>query len=173
MPSKQEALAAGHFQKYIAEADDTDVVKAIRRNTKEFRKLLKSIPAKKRDYAYAEGKWTLQESLQHIIDSERVFVYRAMTFARHDQTSLPGFDENSWAAQANKTKRKWKEVVEEFKIMRAATELFFDSLGDEDLLFAGNANNVPLNALALGYVIAGHAKHHIALINERYLGKKA
>ncbi len=172
MPSKQEAVAAGHFRSYIAKADDTDVTKAIRRNTKEFRKLLKSIPPKKRSYAYAEGKWTIQEVLQHIIDAERVFVYRSLTFARHDQTALPGFDENNWAAQANRTPRKWKDLVEEFKAMRAATELFFESLTDEDLLFTGTSNNTTLNALALGYVIAGHTKHHILLIKERYLGKK-
>src|SRR5437016_9293712 len=98
MPTKKEALAAESFQVYIAKADDTDVVKAIRRNTKEFRKLLKSIPAKKRGYAYAEGKWTIQELLQHIIDAERVFVYRALTFSRRDTSVLPGFDENTWAA---------------------------------------------------------------------------
>ena len=172
MPTKQEAIAAESFQGYISEADDTDVAKAIRRNTKEFRKLLKSIPGKKRNYAYAEGKWTIQELLQHIIDAERVFVYRALTFARHDQTSLPGFDENTWAAQANKTNRKWKVLVKEFETVRAGSELFFDALNDEELLFTGNANGKPLNALALGYVVAGHAKHHLVIIKERYLGKK-
>jgi hypothetical protein len=172
MPTKQEAIAAEAFQRYISKADDTEVVKAIRRNTKEFRKLLKSIPAKKRSYAYAEGKWTIQEVLQHIIDAERVFVYRSLTFARHDQTALPGFDENSWAAQVNKTTRKWKDLVKEFETVRAGSELFFASLNDEELLFTGNANGNPLNTLALGYVIAGHAKHHVLLIKERYLGKK-
>ena len=171
MPSKQEAIAAESFQVYISKADDTDVVKAIRRNTKEFRKLLKSIPGKKRNYAYAEGKWTIQELLQHIIDAERVFLYRALTFARHDRTSLPGFDENSWAAQANKTTRRWKDLVKEFETVRAGSELFFESLNDEELLFTGSANSNPANALALGYVVAGHAKHHLLIIKERYLKK--
>ena len=171
MPTRQEAVAAASFQGYIAKDDDTDVVKAIRRNTKEIRKLLKSIPAKKRGYAYAEGKWTIQELLQHIIDAERVFVYRALTFARRDASVLPGFDENTWAANVNKTPRKWKDLVEEFKTLRAGTELFFSSLTDEDLLFTGNANNNPANALAMGYVAAGHAKHHMLIIKERYLKK--
>jgi len=169
MPIKQEAIAAESFKGYISKADDTEVIKAIRRNTKEMRKLLKSIPAKKRQYAYAEGKWTIQELLQHIIDAERVFVYRALTFARRDTTSLPGFNENTWAVHANNTKRKWKELVEEFIILRAGTELFFESLSDEDLLFTGSANNNPSNALAMGYVVAGHAKHHLLIIKERYL----
>lgn len=171
MLTKQDAVAAPSFQHYMSRADDTDVVKAIRRSTKEFSKLLKSLPAKKRQYAYAEGKWTIQEVLQHIIDAERVFVYRALTFARRDATPLPGFDENSWAANVNKTKRKWKDLVEEFTILRAGTELFFASLTDEDLLFSGTANQHPVNALALGYLVAGHAKHHLAIIKERYLGK--
>ena len=172
MPTKQEAIAAESFQTYISKADDMEVTKAIRRNTKEFRKLLKSIPAKKRQYAYAPGKWTIQEVLQHIIDAERVFIYRARTFARRDQSQLPGFDENNWAVHANTTKRKWKDLVEEFAIVRAGSELFFESLSDEDLLFKGLANNNPSNALAMGYVVAGHAKHHLLIIKERYLGKK-
>src|SRR4051812_8308056 len=172
MPTKQEAIAAESFQTYISKADDTDVTKAIRRNTKEFRKLLASIPAKKRQHAYAPGKWTIQEILQHIIDAERVFVYRALTFSRRDVSQLPGFDENTWAVHANSTKRKWKDLVEEFSVVRAGTQLFFDSLSDEDLLFKGMANNNPSNALAMGYVAAGHVKHHLLIIKERYLGKK-
>ncbi|MBS1564074.1 MAG: DinB family protein [Bacteroidetes bacterium] len=172
MPTKQEAIAAQSFHNYISKADDTDVQKAISRNTKEMRRLLKTLPSKKRSHAYAEGKWTIQEVLQHIIDAERVFVYRALTFARHDSNALPGFDENIWASQANLAKRKWKDVVSEFKLVRAATELFFESLSDEDLLFKGTANHQPANALAMGYVIAGHAKHHLLIIKERYLGKK-
>jgi hypothetical protein len=169
MSNKKDAIAADSFKGYIAKAEDIDVVKAIRRNSKELRKLLKNIPHKKRSYAYAEGKWTIKEVIQHIIDAERVFVYRALTFARGDQSPLPGFDENKWAVAANKGNRKWDDVVEEFKILRASTESFFESLGDQELLSTGTANNNPANALAMGYVVAGHAKHHIDVLIERYL----
>lgn len=169
MATKLDAVAAGNFLNYIGKAPGKDVVKSIKSNTKAFRKLLKKIPAKKRDHAYAEGKWTIKESLQHIIDAERVFAYRALRIARLDATPLPGFDENAWATAANKIDRKWDDLVEEFKSVRTATEILFESLGEPELLFTGTASGHPINALALGYVIAGHTKHHMDLFEERYL----
>jgi DinB superfamily len=172
MSTKENIIASGSFQNYISKAADTNVVEAIRLNTKEFKKLLKGIPNKKRNHAYAEGKWTIKELLQHIIDAERVFAYRALRFSRLDPTPLPGFDENNWALAANKIDRKWDDLVKEFKVVRSATEMLFQSLGEPELLFAGTASNQPLNALAMGYVIAGHARHHADIIKERYLKKK-
>ena len=172
MSVKTNVIASGHFLTYINKAEDTDVVAAIRINTKEFKKLLKEIPAKKRNHAYAEGKWTIKELLQHIIDAERVFAYRALRFARLDATALPGFDENNWATAANKIDRKWSDLVKEFKAVRTATELMFESFGLPELLFAGTASNQQLNALAIGFVIAGHTKHHGDMIREKYLKKK-
>lgn len=169
MPGKKDIIASGPFLNYIAKAKDTDVLDAIRQNTKAFQKLLKQIPSKKRKYAYAAGKWTIKESLQHLIDAERVFAYRALRTGRLDATPMPGFDENNWAAAANKTDRKWGSLVKEFDAVRAATEMLFKHLNDEELLFAGMASNLSINALALGYVIAGHNQHHIEIIKERYL----
>jgi DinB superfamily len=172
MLSKKDAVAAEFFVNYINCAPDTEVLKSIQKNTKVFRKFLKDIPAKKRKYAYAEGKWTVEELLQHIIDAERVFAYRAVTFARKDKTALPPFDENLWASSARELTRSWKDSLEEFKAVRKSTECLFAGLREEDLLFTGTASNHPLNALALGYVIAGHVQHHMNVITERYLAKK-
>ncbi len=169
MLSKKDIIAAGSFLNYIGKAPDREVLKSIQKNTKAFKKFLKHIPSKKRDYAYAEGKWTINQVLQHIIDAERVFSYRAVRTARLDTTPMPGFDENTWAAAANQTDRKWNDLVEEFTSLRTATEWLFASLGDKELVFEGMASNTPINALALGYVIAGHVQHHMDIINERYL----
>ena len=169
MLTKKEAVAAGGFLTYINKAANKDVSTAIRSNTKAFKKFLNNIPAKKRDWAYAEGKWTIQELLQHIIDAERVFTYRALRTARLDNTPMPGFDENKWAAAVGKKPRHWKDLVKEFKAVRKSTEYLFSSFDDEALLFTGMASNHPINALALGYVVAGHCKHHIDIIKERYL----
>jgi len=169
MPAKKDIIAAGPFLNYINKAADKEVVKSIKENTKAFKKVLKNIPAKKRNHAYAAGKWTIKESLQHIIDAERVFAYRALRVARLDATPMPGFDENRWAEAANKTDRKWGDLVQEFKTVRTSTEILFESLGEEELVFAGMASNHPINALALGYVIAGHVQHHIDIFKERYL----
>lgn len=172
MAKKKEAIASGNFLNYIEKADDVEVYKSIRNNTKAFKKMLKDIPRKKINYAYDEGKWTIKELLQHIIDAERVFAYRALTMARQDATPLPGFDESNWALAANKIARKWSDLEQEFKTVRESTELLFESLSDTELLFAGSASNNPINTVGLGYVIAGHCKHHMDIINERYLAKK-
>jgi hypothetical protein len=169
MLTKKDIVASGSFLTYINKAGDKEVVKSIKENTKAFKKTLKNIPPKKRNHAYAAGKWTIKELLQHIIDAERVFAYRALRTARLDATPMPGFDENNWADAANKLPRKWDDLVEEFKTVRTATEILFESLGEEELVFTGMASNQPINALALGYVIAGHVQHHIDIIVERYL----
>ena len=169
MCTKTDIVAEGPFLHYIAKAADGKVTHALRHNTKAFQKLLKHLPAKKRRYAYADGKWTIKELVQHMIDAERVFAYRALRIARQDATPMPGFDENNWATAANKTDRKWNDLVEEWKAVRTSTQLLFDALGRDELLFTGMASNLRLNALALGYIIAGHTQHHIALIKERYL----
>lgn len=172
MAGKTDALAAEFYQNYINKAPDENVVKAIEKNARNFRKLLKKIPKKKLDYAYAEGKWTIRELLQHIIDAERVFSYRATSIARKDPTPLPSFDENLWGANSNAGSRSWKEMIDEFTSLREANEIFFSSLAEEQLRSIGTASNKEVNVLALGFIIAGHVEHHIDIIKERYLGKK-
>jgi len=172
MAEKIDALAAEFYQNYISKAPDDNVVKAIQRNGRNFRKMLKRIPKKKHDYAYAEGKWTIRELFQHVIDAERVFSYRATSIARKDPTPLPSFDENVWAANAQANNRSWKDLLEEFRSLRDANEILFDSFSEEQLRSIGVASNKEINVLALGYIIAGHAEHHLDIIKERYLSKK-
>lgn len=171
MATKQDSLAAEFYQNYIKLAPDENVLKSLERNTKNFRRLLKKIPRKKLDKAYAEGKWTIKEVLQHIIDAERVFAYRAITFARKDKTPLPSFDENNWAQQSMAAQREWREMVEEFKSLRASTISMFASFDDSQLRSIGTASNKDVNVLALGFILAGHVEHHMNILKERYLGK--
>lgn len=171
MATKQDTLAADFYQNYIKLAPDENVLKSLEQNTKNFRRLLKKIPRKKIDKAYAEGKWTIKELVQHIIDAERVFSYRAITFARKDKVSLPSFDENTWADQSMAAQRDWKDMVEEFKSLRNATVKMYASFDDGQLRSIGTASNKEINVLALGYILAGHVEHHINIIKERYLGK--
>jgi len=169
MVTKKDIIAAGPFLNYINKAADLEVAAAIKQNTLAFVQFLEHIPVEKREHAYAEGKWTIKEVLQHIIDAERVFAYRALRMGRMDATPLPGFDENAWASAANKIDRNWADLINEFAAVRASTEILFSNLGDEELRFAGTASNRPLNALAMGYVIAGHVQHHMDIFRERYL----
>ena len=169
MIPKSALIPAEFYQGYIDMIKEEDFREAIRKNTKQFRKLTENIPRKKFDYAYAEGKWTIREMLQHIIDAERVFSYRALTFSRMDASPLPGFDENSWAVQAGGSNRRWKELLEEFASVREATQYLYDSLSDAQLTFAGQASGRPLNGFTLGFIIPGHVAHHIRILQERYL----
>jgi len=164
-----EIIKAETYQGYLDLVKENDFRDAIAKNTRQFRKLLESIPRKKHDFAYAEGKWTLRELLQHIIDCERVFDYRALRMARMDATPLVGFDEVAWGRTSGGANRRWKDLVREFKRVRESSKYLFDSFSDEQLRFVGEANGRPLNAFTIGYPIPGHVAHHINIIRERYL----
>jgi hypothetical protein len=169
MVSKKDSIAGEFFQHYINLAQGDDPVKALKNSTKKYKKLLKEIPKKKIDFAYGPGKWTIKELIQHMIDAERVFSYRALWFARKDPSPLPGFEEKDWSANVHVANRKWKELVEEFEAVRKSTECLFESFTDDQLLAVGTAGNHPINVLALGYICSGHVLHHIKIIQQRYL----
>lgn len=159
------------FKRYVNAISENNLEEALRKNTRRFRKLLKNIPKKKINYAYAEGKWSLKEMLQHIVDAERVFTFRALHFTRKDSAPLPGFDENVWAITAKAPKRSWSDLVDEFLALRTANELFFTALDEDQLLATGTANNNQISVVGLGFVCAGHVAHHMNIIKERYLGE--
>ena len=172
MVNRKDVTVPDFYKTYINALEENSLQEALANNTRRFRKLLKQIPHKKINFAYAEGKWTIKELLQHIIDAERVFIYRALTFARQDPAPLPGFDENNWAITAKAPKRKWNELVDEFKALRNANELFLNSLDDDQLLQTGSANNNTISVAGLAFVCAGHVAHHMRIIRERYLDEK-
>ena len=169
MIPRTEIIPADAYQGYIDLIKDNDFCEAIRKNTKQFRRLLEKIPRKKFDYAYAEGKWTIRQMLQHIIDAERVFAYRALRLSRMDPTPLPGFDESLWARNDGAAERRWKDLLEEFRAVRESSEYLFDSLSDAQLRFVGTVWERPLNAFTIGFVLPGHVAHHMQILEERYL----
>lgn len=169
MIPRSAILPADVHQPYIDLIKDNDFREGIRKNTRQFRKLLERIPRKKIDYAYAEGKWTIRQVLQHIIDAERVFAYRALRLSRMDPTPLPGWDENQWAAHDGATDRRWKDLIREFIAVRQSTQYLFDSLSDEQLRFVGTVSERPMNAFTIGFVLPGHVVHHMRILEERYL----
>ena len=157
------------YHNYIKQVQDNDLVTAFKNATPRFIDFLDKIPPDKIDYAYAEGKWTIKEMLQHIIDAERIFSYRALRFARKDPTPLPGFDENLFAQSSKAGKRNWNELVEEFKAVRKASEWLFGSFDEEQLNAEGVSSNQPNYVLGFGYITIGHCIHHMNVIKERYL----
>lgn len=142
---------------------------AMRKQTPSFIRLLSNIPPAKRNYRYAKGKWTIKEVLQHIIDTERVFAYRALCFARKDKTPLPSFDENLYGDNAKATKRDWPVMMAELKAVRISSEFLFSSFDKTQLNTTGTASNNPFTVLAIGFILVGHVNHHIKVIKERYL----
>lgn len=118
---------------------------------------------------YAPGKWTLKELLQHIIDTERIFMYRALCIARNEQQSLPGFEENEYAAASQANERTWDDLCKEMSITRKSIQLLFISFTDEMMQKKGICNDKSITVSAIGYAIIGHLTHHINIIEERYL----
>lgn len=162
-------VAAKPFEKYIDLVKDQDLVKALKKTKKALLKMLTNIPEKRLNHRYANGKWTIRQAFQHIIDAERVFAYRALWFSRNDGQPLPGFDENTWAINATAEGRDWEDMLEEFRHLRSSTILLFESFSANQLAASGFAGNNLISASALGYIAAGHIQHHINIYTERYL----
>ena len=120
-------------------------------------------------FAYAEGKWTLKELLLHLSDTERVFQYRLLVFARGDKAALPGFDEEEYAAHSFANKRSLESLLEEYKTVRKSSQILIESLEPSALKNIGTANGNELTAETVGKLIVGHNYHHLHIIEERYL----
>ena len=157
------------YHGYINQVEQDDLASAIKDHSSAFIEFFDQIPANKRDYRYADGKWTIKEVLQHIIDAERVFVYRAMCIARKDTTPLPSFDENAYAVTSKAEKRDWEEMMEEFRSLRKSTDILFRSFDNDQLEASGTASGKSNYVLAFCYITLGHATHHLKVIKERYL----
>ncbi len=123
------------------------------------------------NFAYAEGKWTLKELLQHLIDAERIFAYRALRFARKDKTDLPGWDEETYAKHYFSTERSLQSLIDEFETVRKSSSLFFENLNVIQLSGTGIANGNEISVETIGKLIVGHTIHHLNIIEERYLSK--
>ena len=121
------------------------------------------------DYAYAPGKWTIKEMMGHIIDTERILVYRLTCFARGEKAPLPGFEEDDYVLAAHFADRSLASFCEEFTLLRKANLFLIQSLTEEELDRIGNANGKTMSVRALVYIIAGHVIHHAGVIKERYL----
>lgn len=159
----------GYFQQYIDQVPEQDLFSAFENQLPLIKGFLWGISEEKSTYAYAEGKWTLKELLQHIIDTERIFAYRALCFARKEAASLPGFEENDYAAASNANARTWQSLVDEFMVVRQSTTMLFKSFSEEALAASGTANNNPTNVAAIGFINLGHFYHHKKVMEERYL----
>ena len=150
-----------------------DLIRGLQDSLNKTLTFLHKITEQDLQYRYAPGKWSIKQIWQHIIDVERVLTYRALRFARKDETALPGFDEKRFAASAKADKRKWNDLVEEFTSLRKATEIMFGSFDNEQLESAGIASDVSMYVLGIGYIIVGHCEHHMLILKEKYFEKES
>jgi hypothetical protein len=158
-----------YFENYIPLIKGNNVISALERTREELVTTLYNIPGPKETYAYAPGKWTVKQVVQHITDAERVFAYRALRFARgDDQQPLP-FEENDYAKAAELDSRSLKDLLEEFETVRQATLSLFRTFSDNTLLLTGKTTFGRTTVLAIGYLIAGHGLHHLNVLKQRYL----
>ncbi len=128
-----------------------------------------SIPKDKLDYRYAPEKWSIKEILQHLIDTERIFMYRCFRIARNDKTSLTGFDQNIYIEPSNANNKAIKVLIDEFTSVRQSSISLLNSLTDENLYFIGNSNGGDMSARAAAFTIIGHDIWHMDVIKEKYL----
>lgn len=158
-----------YFSRYIELVKENDVIAALENDQDAFLSFIKSIPESKAEYAYAPEKWTIKQVINHVIDTERIFSYRALCFARGEKQTLPGFEENDYAANANLEHTDLLTLAQEFDVVRRATIFLFKQFGEKELLFPGTMASGKANALSLGFTICGHGKHHVNVMKERYL----
>jgi hypothetical protein len=127
-----------------------------------------AIPTEKVNYTYAPDKWTIKQMFQHVIDTERIFAYRALVLSRKEPSALIGFDENEYAKNATALHRNWKDMLVEWRVVRQSTNLLFASFTDAQIKEVGLASGYPVSVNALGFLIFGHALHHLHILKERY-----
>src|SRR4030095_7311738 len=148
---------------------DGQLIKHLANNLKKIESFILSIPRKKLQYRYAENKWTIKEILVHLMDHERIYVYRALRIARNDKTPLPGYNADDYAPYSRANERSLKEIFEEYNTVRNATISLFKSFDEAAFLRTGMAIGHTVSARALAYHIAGHELHHMNIIKDRYL----
>ena len=154
---------------YVAGVPEGDLLQMLAAQGKETTALIGAVPESRGGFSYAPDKWTLKDVLGHMADAERVFSYRALRIARGDLIPLPGFDENAWVPEAGAGARTLKDLAEELRLVRGSTLALFRHLPVEVVTRRGTASGKTVSVRALAWIIAGHERHHVRIIRDRYL----
>lgn len=172
-PDWRERPGSGEYGayhvRYLERVPHGDVLETLAREGAAFVRRLRALPADREEHRYAPGKWTVREIVGHCIDTERVFVQRALWFARGDPSPLPGFEQDDWARASNAGRRPLAELAEEHEAVRRSTLLLFRGLDGEAAARRGIADRVEFTVRAIAWILAGHELHHRAVLEQRYL----
>lgn len=158
-----------YYETYISLVEGGNVLPVLAAQPDELAGIFERVPEEKGLYRYAEGKWSVKELLGHLIDGERMFMYRIFRISRGDQTPIEGFEQDGYIENAHSNDRSFADLLEEFRLLRQANMLFFNNLTDDASQRIGTANNVQISVRALAFIMAGHIRHHISILKERYL----
>ncbi|MEQ8904567.1 DinB family protein [Ekhidna sp.] len=156
------------YQGYVLSLGEGELVPLLLKTGDDFIEFGRKLTEAQGLYRYEEGKWSIKEVIQHVIDAERVFTYRAMRFARNDKTELHGFEQNDYVPESYADKRTIHSLMTEFTNLRASTVDLFTSFSEDIRQRRGVSNKVEMSVEALGYIISGHVNHHLNIIYERY-----
>ncbi len=163
-PVDYDAIYGG----YISLIGDDDIIEVLEEQRKTSKIFLKSFTEKQGNYSYADGKWTVKEVLGHVIDTEKIMAYRALAIARGEKQSLPGFEQDDYVAKSNFNNRSLDDLINEFLTARESNIILFKSFDEEIFIRRGIASESEVTVLALIYIIAGHEKHHMKILSEKY-----
>jgi uncharacterized damage-inducible protein DinB len=173
IPASYEYPNAAYFAEYLSFGEDENLFDVLKNQYDELIEIFEKVENGFADKAYAAGKWSLKGLLGHMVDSERIFSYRVLAISRGEKTALPGFDENEYQAASEYEMQATEDIVAQYKATRGATILLLRSFSTKQWNQMGQANGKSISARALAWMIAGHEKHHLRIIKERYLSQNS
>ena len=169
MNRPNESEYAPYYQSYIDQVSEADVLPVLRSQMDELDVLLGRVEPEHETHRYAEGKWSIRQIVGHLIDGERVFGYRVFCIARGEQQNLPGFDQNDYMMTAPYDRIDLEDLLSELRLIRLGNIAMMRTLDEEAWSRAGNANSNQVTVRALAFIMAGHLRHHMNVLRERYL----
>jgi uncharacterized damage-inducible protein DinB len=169
IPKPKQDTYPPYYSKYISLVPSENLLQELLDQLFASLQVLENITEEKSSHAYAHGKWTIKELLKHVIDTERIFCFRALSIARGEIKNIPGFDENEYVKNSNANLRKFSEIREEFIAVRTASISLVKGFTDDVFHHSGIANGNRVNVSAICYMIVGHEIHHRNILIERYL----
>ncbi len=158
-----------YYGLYIGKVPEGNIISILDQQLAQTLDTLSNLPPERADYAYEPGKWTIKEVMGHLIDTERVFAYRALHFARKDPAPMPSLEQDDWAGASNASTRSLEDLLEDFAAVRKSNIALFKSFSDETWMRRGTASGFEFTVRTFPYIIVGHEIHHRLLLQERYL----
>jgi hypothetical protein len=171
MDRPEEGEFAEYYNTYVSKSEGNGVMPILEAQSEELRSVISPLPEEKGTFAYDDGKWTIKEVLSHLIDGERIFAYRILRISRGDETPIEGFEQDGYIENSNANNRSFAELLEEFELQRKSNLLLLKNIDDPGSRRMGTASGNPVSVRALAYISAGHVRHHLGILNERYLVK--